>query len=136
MVSRIRKFQPTAPIQEPVGSVNELARQSGTQVDMPAGITQKKAIEKLIPHLFVLRGKGCSWGQITNLLNGKCGFKLKESTVRVYFGQMARRHIDICRAALVDHHLTAAEVAEQERLPAARKLQRVVGRADAGTMID
>ncbi|MDY7579310.1 hypothetical protein RGU70_13390 [Herbaspirillum sp. RTI4] len=73
------------------------------------GLTQKKAFEILIPHLFVLRKKGCSWEQITKLLNDKCGFKLQATTVRTYFSEMARRHLGICQEAMTEHILAGAK---------------------------
>lgn len=73
-------------------------------------MTQKKAFEILIPHLFVLRKKGCSWEQITKLLNDKCGFKLQAATVRTYFSEMARKHSGICRKAMTEHILAVSKI--------------------------
>ena len=74
------------------------------------GITQKKAIEIWIPHLFVLREKGCSWRQITYLLNDKCGFNLQPSTVRSYFGELLPKQIDACRNAMAEHLLEMGKI--------------------------
>lgn len=67
------------------------------------GLTQKKMIEKLIPYFYVLRKKGCSWEQITGLLNDKCGFKILPSTVRSYYGAMFPKQRQICQKFLTEH---------------------------------
>lgn len=77
-------------------------------------MTQKKAFEKLIPHLFVLRKKNCSWAQITELLNEKCGFNLQPGTVRTYFGEMAKKHAGICQIAMEKYIFDAAKIKKKE----------------------
>ena len=66
-------------------------------------LTQKKAFEKLIPNLYVLREINFSWAQITELLNDKCGFNLRPETVRTYFGVMAKKHAHLCKSAMERH---------------------------------
>jgi len=41
----------------------------------------------MLPELYVLRDKGCSFEQITTLLN-RCGLKLQPSTVKNYYNEM------------------------------------------------
>jgi len=77
-------------------------------------MTQKKAFEKLIPYLYVLRKKNCSWAQITDLLNEKCGFNLQSGTVRTYFGEMAKKHADICQSAMEKYIFDATKKKRKE----------------------
>ncbi len=66
---------------------------------VPEDQTQRQAFEKLMPHLYVLRNKGCSWGQLAKLLS-QCGFRLQPSTVRSYFSEMLAARMDICQARM------------------------------------
>jgi hypothetical protein len=77
-------------------------------------LTQRKALEKLIPNLFVMRKLNFSWDQITELLNGKCGFKLRTGTVRTYFSEMAKKQEYLCQAAMKKHLSEAAKIKEDE----------------------
>ena len=54
----------------------------------------RKAFRKCMPHLYSLRNKGCSWTQITDLLN-QVGIKLLSSTVRNYYYEMLTGITDI-----------------------------------------
>ncbi|WP_295748403.1 hypothetical protein [Undibacterium sp.] len=91
----------------PIPNSNEIADEdvsnSNQKDPLEKGLTQRKAFEKFIPHVFVLRKKGCSWNQITALLNDTCGFKLKFTTVRFYYGQMVRTQSDICQDAMAEY---------------------------------
>lgn len=66
---------------------------------VPEDQTQRQAFEKLMPHLYVLRNRGCSWAQLTRLLT-ECGFKLQPSTVRTYFSEMLAARMDVCQARM------------------------------------
>ena len=66
---------------------------------VPEDQTQRQAFEKLMPHLYVLRNKGCSWAQLAKLL-GDCGFKLQPSTVRSYFTEMLAGRLDVCQSRM------------------------------------
>jgi hypothetical protein len=66
---------------------------------VPDDQTQRKAFEALMPYLYVLRNKGCSWEQLTKLLT-ECGFKLQPSTVRSYFSEMLVTRMEICKARM------------------------------------
>lgn len=116
MVTRIKKSESVAVMQNAIKHIPEDVFNTGRRARGRKDITQKKAVETFIPYLFVLRGKGCSWTQITNLLNDKCGFKLQPSTMRSYFGEMVPKHVDICRNAMAEHLLTMAEIKKQEKL--------------------
>lgn len=69
-------------------------------------LSQKRAFEKLITYLYVLRMKGCSWAQIAELLNTQCGFGLAPGTVRTYFGEFSILHRASCLAAM-NNYLSA-----------------------------
>jgi hypothetical protein len=66
---------------------------------VPEDQKQRQAFEKLMPHLYVLRNKGCSWPQLTKLL-GECGFNLQPSTVRAYFSEMLATRMDVCQGRM------------------------------------
>lgn len=66
---------------------------------VPEDQTQRAAFEKLMPHLYVLRNKGCSWPQLTTLLS-KAGFKLQPSTVRTYYSEMLVKSMNLCQARM------------------------------------
>ncbi len=65
----------------------------------PEDQTQRKAFESLMPYLYVLRNKGFSWNQLTDLLT-QCGFRLQPSTVRSYYSEMLATRLDICQARM------------------------------------
>lgn len=66
---------------------------------VPEDQKQRQAFEKLMPHLYVLRNRGCSWVQLTKLL-GECGFKLQPSTVRSYFSELLADRMNVCQARM------------------------------------
>ncbi|WP_157896855.1 hypothetical protein [Acidovorax carolinensis] len=66
---------------------------------VPEDQTQRQAFEKLLPHLYVLRNKGCSFAQLAKLL-GEVGIKLQPSTVRSYFSEMLAARMDVCQAKM------------------------------------
>lgn len=66
---------------------------------VPEDQKQRQAFEKLMPHLYVLRNKGCSWVQLTKML-GECGFNLQPSTVRSYFTELLAGRMDVCQARM------------------------------------
>lgn len=80
-------------------SFAEEALKTAELVIVPEDQTQRAAFEKLMPHLYVLRNKGCSWPQLTGLLN-KSGFKLQPSTVRTYYSEMLVKCMDLCQARM------------------------------------
>ena len=67
-------------------SAVEIALESATNLLVPDDQTQRKAFEALMPYLYKLRSKGCSWAQLTNLLN-ESGFALQSSTVQGYYSE-------------------------------------------------
>lgn len=66
---------------------------------VPEDQTQRQAFEKLMPHLYVLRNKGCSFLQLAKLL-GEVGIRLQPSTVRSYFSEMLATRMDVCQAKM------------------------------------
>jgi hypothetical protein len=80
-------------------SFAEEALKTAELVIVPEDQTQRAAFEKLMPHLYVLRNKGCSWPQLTGLLN-QSGFKLQPSTVRTYYSEMLVKCMDLCQARM------------------------------------
>jgi len=110
MITKTKKYRSEIPVKNS-NTVDSRDIFNATHVKYEQkGMTQKKAFEILIPHLFVLRKKGCSWEQITKLLNDKCGFKLQAATVRTYFSEMARKHSGICQKAMTENILAGAKI--------------------------
>ena len=76
---------------------------------MPEGLTQAKAFETLVPYMQVMRNRKYTWPQITKLLY-ECGFKLKTSTVRAYYGKQ-----DICEQRMQEITLLMAEIRQKTK---------------------
>jgi hypothetical protein len=76
---------------------------------VPEDQTQRKAFESLMPYMYVLRNRGCSWPQITKLLTD-CGFNLQTSVVRSYYSEMLATRQDICQEQMNEQILLLAEV--------------------------
>lgn len=67
-------------------STVEASLQAAVEQLVPDDQTQRKAFDALMPYLYALRNKGCSWPQITKLLTD-AGFVLQPSSVRGYYGK-------------------------------------------------
>lgn len=79
---------------------------------LPEDQTQRQAFAKLMPHLFVLRNKGCSFKQLASLLT-ECGLNLQPSTVRSYFDEMLADRMDVCKAQMKMQIEILAEVRKE-----------------------
>lgn len=79
---------------------------------VPEDQTQRQAFEKLMPHLYVLRNKGCSILQLTDLLN-QCGFSLQPSTVRDYYRDALAKRMDLCQERMNEQMILLAEIRKQ-----------------------
>lgn len=89
----------TGPLQRVAASDFSTAEEvlkSAALLIVPDDQTQRQAVEKLMPHLYVLRNKGCSWPQLAKLL-GECSINLQPSTVRAYYTEMLASRMDICQ---------------------------------------
>lgn len=73
---------------------------------------QRQAFKEMIPNIFVMRSRQCSWQQITSLLK-ECGFKLEPTTVRNYYGEMVQDQLDRCEQMMNEHNLLEKEVNKQ-----------------------
>lgn len=97
---------------------------------VPDGQSQRRAFEKLMPHLYVLRHKGCSFSQLAKLL-GDVGIKLQPSTVRAYYHEMLAERMDICQARMNEQiALMAAIRAETQGADASAISGRVTAYLD------
>lgn len=83
-------------------------------VVVPEDQSQRKAFEKLMPHLYVLRDKGCSFAQLAGLLT-KCGLNLQPSTVRRYFEEMLAARMDVCQKQLKEQMALLSEVRKETK---------------------
>lgn len=78
-------------------------------IGLPYEQTQRKAVIRLIPTVYVLREKmGFTFKQITALCN-RCGFTLAESTIRVYYSQLLPLLQKECDVMMQEFSLLAAE---------------------------
>lgn len=95
----------------------------------PDDQTQRKAFEALMPYMYVLRNKGCSWAQLTKLLTD-AGFVLQPSTVRSYFGEMLATRQDICQDKMTKQILLMAEIRKDteqtSRASISKKLEQIM----------
>lgn len=78
----------------------------------PEEKTQRKVFGTLMPYLFVLRNKGCSWPQLTKLVND-AGLHLQPSTVRTYYSEMLADRQDICQERMNEQLMVLAEIREK-----------------------
>jgi hypothetical protein len=82
---------------------------------VPDDVSQRKAFEGLMPFLYVLRNKGCSWPQLNKLLTD-AGFVLQPSTVRTYYSEMLASRLDICQSRMNEQILLLAELRKQTQV--------------------
>jgi hypothetical protein len=80
----------------------------------PDGQTQHQAFLQLMPHLYVLRNKGCSFLQLTDLLT-KCNFTLQPSTVQSYYNAALAERMDICQQRMNEQIMLLAEVRKETK---------------------
>lgn len=85
---------------------------SAMSIIVPDDRSQRKAFESLMPYMYVLRNKGCSWAQLTKLLND-CGLRLQPATVSTYYGEMLSSRLDICQEQMNEQILIMAEVRKE-----------------------
>ncbi|MBG6078232.1 hypothetical protein [Polaromonas sp. CG_9.11] len=88
--------------------------EAATVMVIPDDQTQRKAFESLMPHLYILRNKGCSWAQLTSLL-ADAGLVYQTSTVRTYYSEMLATRQDICQRQMNEHILLMAEIRKQTK---------------------
>lgn len=88
--------------------------QAAMLLTVPEDQTQRKAFESLMPYMYVLRNKGCSWAQLTKLLID-CGFALQPSTVRTYYAEMLATRQDICQERMNEQILLLAEIRKETK---------------------
>ena len=79
---------------------------------VPADQGQRAAFERLMPRLYILKEKGFSILQITELLN-QSGFKLQPSTVRIYYNELLAKRMDQCQSLMSEQILLLAEVRKE-----------------------
>lgn len=80
----------------------------------PDDQAQRQAFKKHMPRLYVLKNNGCSFFQITNLLN-RIGFNLQPSTVRIYYNELLADRMEMCQARMNEQILLLAEVRKQTK---------------------
>lgn len=101
---------------------------------IPDDQSQRTAFGRLMPHLYVLRNKGCSWSQLAELL-GQCGFKLQPSVVRNYYGEMLADRLDVCQARMNDQiemlDVIARETKGADLSVIARRTSQILARQKA-----
>jgi len=113
-MASVRQVGPRARLQDTTFSTAEQVLNAAMLLIVPDDQTQRQAIEKLMPYLYVLRKKGCSWAQLTHLLS-ESGFKLQSSTVRSYYNEMLESRMDMCQDRMSEQILLLAELRKQNK---------------------
>jgi len=104
-----RKGGPIKRIADVDFSTAEAVLKAAMTLIVPDELSQRQAFKRLVPYLYVLRNKGCSWSQLTQLVND-CGFDLQPASVRTYYGEMLSERQDQCQERMNDQILLLAEV--------------------------
>jgi hypothetical protein len=86
---------------------------------------QRQAFEKLMPQLYVLRNKGCSFEQLAKLL-GQTGFNLQPSTVRTYYNEMLATRAELCQARMNEQLAVMAALRKKEAAAQSREVSNRV----------
>jgi hypothetical protein len=94
-MNETKKRGPLHRISGEDASTTEQVFKAASFLMMPEGLTQAKAFGTLVPYIQVLRSRGSTWPQVTTLLKD-CGFKLKTSTIRAYYGQFILKYPELC----------------------------------------
>ena len=81
---------------------------------IPDDLTQRQTFAQLIPHLYVLRKRGCSFNQLTTLLS-QIGVNLQPSTVKSYYWEMLAEKQDICQARMNEQIVLLAKMRKETK---------------------
>lgn len=95
-------------------SSGEAVLEAAALLIIPDDQTQRQAFERLMPQLYVLKNKGCSFHQITNLLT-QIGFNLQPSVVRVYYNEILAARMEMCQSRMNEQILLLAEVRKETK---------------------
>ena len=95
-------------------STAEAVLKAAMTLIVPDDQSQRKAFVTLMPYLYVLRNKGCSWSQLTMLIND-CGFDLQPASVRTYYGEMLADRQDVCQERMNEQILLLAAVRKETK---------------------
>lgn len=101
-------------ISAPDFSTAEEVLKAAAVLMVPEDQTQRQALEKLMPTLYVLKNIGFSFPQLAGLLS-QCGFNLQPSSVRDYFREMLATRMDICQERMNEQMLLMAEVRKETK---------------------
>lgn len=110
----VRNRGPLQRLQSVDLTTAEAVFKAATLLAVPEDQTQRQAFESLMPYMYVLRNKGCSWDQLTKLLT-ECGFRLQPSTVRSYYGEMLATRLDICQERMNEQISLLAEIRKETK---------------------
>ena len=95
-------------------STAEAVLKAAMTLIVPDDLSQRKAFMTLMPYLYVLRNKGCSWSQLTTLIND-CGFDLQPASVRTYYSELLADRQDICQERMNEQILLLAAVRKETK---------------------
>lgn len=79
---------------------------------VPEDQSQRQAFATLMPEMYGLRNRGCSFKQLAELLS-KCGFRLQPSTVRQYYSELIQSRMDVCQERMNEQILIMAAVRKE-----------------------
>lgn len=94
---------------------------------VPDNQSQRKVFAHLMPNIFVLRRKGCSFIQIAGLL-AQCNINLQPSTVSRYYAEMLAERMDVCEQQMETQIGVLHELKKQSK---GVDLSAVAGMVDA-----
>ena len=95
-------------------SSGEAVLEAAALLIIPDDQTQRQAFERFMPQLYVLKNKGCSFPQITNLLT-QIGFNLQPSSVRIYYNEILAARMEMCQSRMNEQILLLAEVRKETK---------------------
>ena len=83
---------------------------------IPDALPQRQAFARLLPHVYALRTKGCSWLKIVQVLADH-GFNLQPATVRTVYAELLAERIDqrIAQLAALRSETAGRESSEHPR---------------------
>jgi hypothetical protein len=90
------------------------AFKAAMQKIVPDDQARRNKFEAVMPYIFILRNKGCSFPQITQLLNN-ASFNLQPSQVRIYYSEMLATRMDICQERMNEQILMMTEIRKETK---------------------
>ena len=81
---------------------------------VPDNQSQHQTFLRLMPYIYVVRNRGCSFVQIANLL-AQCNLSLQPSTVKDYYNNALASRMDICQQRMNEQILLLADIRKETK---------------------